>query len=160
MPQAVLDGLLVLTLPEDAQKQGGLFLVRRRQDGDPLGRLEDEERRQDRLGASERRDLREIALQDHQRLRVRVPESPDLFEETLPDHRVEEIGERLSLDPDGPQDIVSRRDLLHLDVDAEFAEPLGNVPRLIRIDNERNAHAVSNRRGDVNVPVTAANQRR
>src|SRR3989442_7331082 len=160
MPQAVFRRSLLLALPKDAQQERGLSLVRGREHGDPLRGLEDEERAQDRLRALVCRDLGQVSFEDHEWLRVGVAEPLDLLEEAFPDHRVEEIVEGLAFDADGSQDIVSRRDFLHLDLHTEFSEALRNVLGLVRIDDEWDSHGISNPPADVNVPVTLANQRR
>src|SRR3989442_13875516 len=83
-----------------------------------------------------------------------------LSKQAFPYHRDEEIVEGHAFDADGSQDIVSRRDFLHLDLHTEFSEALRNVLGLVRIDDEWDSHGMSNPPADVNVPVTLANQRR
>src|SRR3989442_2475022 len=91
MAESVLRGASLLAFPQDAEEQRGLVFVDGRQDRDTLADLDGEERAEERLRTLERRDLREVSLEDEQRLRVRFPEALDLLEQSLADHRVEAI---------------------------------------------------------------------
>src|SRR3989449_2800398 len=153
MAESVLRGASLLAFPQDAQEERGLVLVDGRQDGDPLADLDGEERSEERLRTLERRDLREVSLEDEEGLRVRFAEALDLLEQSLPDHRVEEIRDGLSLDADGSEDVIAGRDAADFDWDFEVAEPLGEILRFIHIDDEGDIHAPPNRRTGVNVPV-------
>src|SRR5256885_15513400 len=60
---------------------------------------------------------------------------------------------RLAFDSNGSEDVVTRRDLLDLNRDAELPQAVRNVLGLVRVDDQRDPHVHPNRRSDVNVPV-------
>src|SRR5438094_4311462 len=158
--EAIFGRGLVLPLPEDVQDESGLFLVCGREDRHPLLDLQGEESPEDGLRVLVRRDLREVAFQEDEGLRVGVLEPLDLLEQPLPHERVEEVRERLSLDPDRPEDVIAGSDLLDLDIDAELAQSIRDVLRFVAVDDERRAHDRANRRRHVNVLVRRRNQPR
>src|SRR2546425_6530431 len=151
--ESVLRGASLLAFPQDAEEQRGLVFVDGRQDGHTLADFDGEERAEERLRTLERRDLREVSLEDEEGLRVRFAEALDLLEQSLRAHRVEEIRDGLSLDADGSEDVIARRDAAHFDRDFELAQPLGDILRFIHIDDEGDIHDPPNRRTGVNVPV-------
>src|SRR5438552_13010566 len=151
--ESVLRGASLLAFPQDAEEERGLVLVDGRQDRDTFADLDGEERAEERLRTLVRRDLREVSLEDEEGLRVRFAEAPELLEQSLPDHRVEEIGYRLSLDAHGSEDVVARRDAAHFDRDLEVAEPICDILRFIHVDDEGHMHDPPNRRSGLNVPV-------
>ena len=156
MSEPVLGRAFVLTLPEDGEDEGRLFLVGGRQHGDAFLHFEGEERPEEGLRMLERRKLGQIPLEDEEGLWIRVPEPLDLLEQPLPDERIEEVRQRLPFDSDGSEDVVARRDLLDLNRDAELPQAVRNVLGLVRVDDQRDPHVRPNRRSDVNVPVRGA----
>src|SRR5256885_7271746 len=52
---------------------------------------------------------------------------------------------RLAFDSNGSEDVVTRRDLLDLNRDAELPEAVRNVLGLVRVDDQRDPHVRPNR---------------